>query len=328
MAPRTNSLPLKSKGQGKVQTRQSSKEEVKGWIASVRRLAIHDGPGIRTIVFLKGCPLRCSWCAAPETQSLHKDLLYYPEHCLSCNRCAEVCSEGAITVSPTGRRTLDRSHCNLCGRCVEECFSEALRFIGEEMTVGQVMDQVKRDHIFYQNSGGGVTISGGEPLHQVKFTRALLHGCRSAGIHTALETTGFQTWKLFSQVLKDLDLLLYDLKHMDPEKHRKLTGVSNDLILDNLKKALATGVRTIIRVPVITGLNDEDENLVAMGLFLKEIGPIEQVDLLPYHRLGEEMYHRMERTYDLQDLPLKTAAELEHMAGLLGRAGLKVQITG
>jgi pyruvate formate lyase activating enzyme len=211
---------------------------------------------------------------------------------------------------------------------VEGCFSEALRLIGEELTVKQVLEQVKRDKTFYLHSGGGVTISGGEPLHQAEFTRALLQACQTAGIHTALETTGFQSWNLFSMVLDNLDLLLYDLKHMDPEKHKMLTGVSNHLILENLKRAAATGVQTIIRVPVIPGLNDEDENIMAMGRFLQKMDSIKQIDLLPYHRLGEEMYHRLEREYSLKDLPSKAETALEHMAELLRRGGVAVRAGG
>ena len=174
---------------------------VKGMISRIRRMAVHDGPGIRTVVFLKGCPLRCMWCAAPETQSNNKELLFYAEYCVSCNHCVEVCPEDLINVSQADQRTIDRNRCTLCGNCVEACCSGALRIIGEEKTAHDVLKEVERDEVFYQHSDGGVTISGGEPLYQVEFTKALLSLCKSAGFHTALETSGYQSWTLFSQAL-------------------------------------------------------------------------------------------------------------------------------
>lgn len=312
----------------KIQLREMEENRVTGTVSGIRRLAIHDGPGIRTIVFFKGCPLRCLWCAAPETQSPNRELLFYPERCLSCNNCVQACPEDAISVSANENRTINRSRCTVCGKCVEACYAEALRVVGEVRTVGQVLAEVERDRIFYEHSGGGMTISGGEPLQQVEFTRALLHACKKAGFHTALETCGFQSWELFETTLGDLDLLLYDVKQMDPEKHKRFTGVSNEIILSNLKKAVATGVKTVIRVPVIPGFNDDDEDISAMGAFLQRIDRIERVDLLPYHRLGEEMYGRLDREYTLRDLSLKSERELQHIAKILMKGGFQVQVGG
>jgi pyruvate formate lyase activating enzyme len=303
-------------------------DKITGIVSKIQRLAIHDGPGIRTIVFLKGCPLECLWCSSPETQSSHPDLLYYPERCLSCGCCVEVCPEKVILISPQGEKTLDRSRCTFCRNCVDVCHAGALQMIGEEKTVSQVLSEVERDRIFYEHSGGGVTISGGEPLHQVEFARALLKACREAALHTAMETSGFQSWELFKTTLPFLDLLLYDLKQMDPVRHKKFTGVSNELILSNLEKALADGVLTIIRFPVVPGFNDDVKNVRAMCDFLHRIRPVVQVDLLPYHRFGEAMYDRLGRTYKLSDVGPKQEEELAHIAQIFIEEGFRVQSGG
>jgi len=302
--------------------------QIAGLVSSVRRLAIHDGPGIRTVVFLKGCQLCCLWCAAPATQSSDREVVFYPERCLACDRCRAVCPEGAIGVDAAGRRSLDRARCTLCGQCAEACYAEALTMPAARRTVGEVLAEVLRDRVFYDRSGGGVTVSGGEPLQQVEFTAALLRACKREGLHTAMETSGFQEWGVLERTLTDLDLLLYDLKAMDPEKHLRFTGASNDRILENLRCAVSRGVATIIRVPVISGLNDDDENFQTMGRFLAGIGPIQRVDLLPYHRFGEATYGRLGREYTLPTIPLVSDETLEELSGILRGHGLKVQIGG
>ena len=311
-----------------IKIEETEENAVSGMVSSIRRLAIHDGPGMRTIVFLKGCSLRCMWCAAPETQSPNRELLYYPERCLGCGNCLEACPEDAIMAPPGGPRTIDRSRCTVCGECTEVCYAEALRIIGERKTVEQVIAEVARDAVFYEHSGGGVTLSGGEPLQQVEFTRALLQACKKRGFHTAMETCGFQSWKLFKTTLPDLDLLLYDVKHMDSLKHKQFTGVPNEIILSNLRIAAATGVETVIRVPVVSGFNDDEENMRAMGDFLRGINGIKRVDLLPYHRLGENTYRRLDREYTLGEVPLKSEGELQHLAEILIKRGFEVHIGG
>jgi pyruvate formate lyase activating enzyme len=303
-------------------------DHVAGLVSAVRRLAIHDGPGIRTVVFLKGCQLCCLWCAAPETQSPGQDVVFYPERCLACDRCRAVCPEGAIHVDAAGRRSLDRARCTLCGQCVEACYAEALTMPAVRRTVREVLAEVVRDRVFYDRSGGGVTLSGGEPLQQAEFTAALLGACKREGLHTAMETSGFQEWDAFARTLTDLDLLLYDLKAMDPEKHLRFTGVSNERILDNLRRAVSRGVATVIRVPVIPGFNDEEENFQTMGRLLAGIGPIQRVDLLPYHRFGEATYARLGRAYALDGISLMPDERLEELAGILRGQGFQVQIGG
>lgn len=311
-----------------IDVRHSEILEVRGLTSTIRRLAIHDGPGIRTIIFLKGCPLRCLWCAAPETQSSRKEVLFYGEYCLSCNRCRDVCPEGAIRISPEGTRSINRTDCTVCGACAAECPADAMRVCGEEKTVAQVLAEVERDRSFYHHSGGGATVSGGEPLAQAEFTAALLYALKRARIHTAVETSGACSWEHLERVFADLDLLLYDLKIMDPEQHRKLTGVSNELILDNLAQVVARGIPTIVRVPVVPGINDNEENFREIGRFLHALGRVRRVDLLPYHRLGEAMYARLGRRYSLPGISLCPDDALEYLADILRKVDLDVQIGG
>ncbi len=299
-----------------------------GMVSSIRRMAVHDGPGIRTIVFLKGCPLRCAWCAAPETQSSGLDLVHYPERCIACDRCRIVCPVAAIREDAEGRRVLDRARCTVCGACVETCYAEALTLSGQRRRVAEVVAELVRDRVFYARSGGGVTLSGGEPLLQPEFTAALIDACKGEGLHTALETSGYQRWEVFEQVLASLDLLFYDLKTMDPEKHRRLVGVSNEPILENLRKAVERGVPTIVRVPVVAGLTDGAADCHALAEFLRGIPRIERIDLLPYHRLGEGMYARLGRTYALPGIPPVTDEKMEDLAAILRGHGFPVQIGG
>jgi len=300
---------------------------VTGFVSRIRRLAIHDGPGIRSVVFLKGCPLRCAWCAAPETQADQADLEHFPERCLVCDECLRVCPEGAIRVESDGRRSIDRQTCTLCGRCVEVCYAEALRLVGVRRTVADVLAECERDRVFYNRSGGGITLSGGEPLHQPEFTRALLRACRLSGLHTAMETSGYSDWEILQSVLADLDLLLYDVKHMDAQQHEALTGVTNEGILENLRRAIRSGISTIVRVPVIPGINAAADNFRALARLLHEVGSIRQIDLLPYHRLGEATYARLGKAYALT-LPLPTEEHLQALAEFLRSEGFVVTLGG
>jgi pyruvate formate lyase activating enzyme len=317
-----------SGGRGVRAADQPADLEISGLVSSIRRMAVHDDPGIRTVVFLKGCPLCCAWCAAPETQSSGRDLVHYPERCIACDQCRSVCTEEAIRVDAEGGRLLDRGRCTLCGECVEVCYAEALTMPGLRRTVAEVVAECVRDRAFYARSGGGVTISGGEPLQQAEFTTGLLAACKREKVHTALETSGFQRWEIFERLLGGLDLLLYDLKVMDPERHLRLVGVSNELTLENLRRALEHGVPTIIRVPVVAGHTDDDENCRAMAKFLRGLPAIQRIDLLPYHRLGENTYARLGRTYALSGIPPVSDERLAGLAAILLDAGFAVQIRG
>lgn len=307
----------------------SDKLDITGVIFNVQHYCIHDGPGIRTTLFVKGCPLRCLWCQNPESQSMQPLLFFMAEKCAGCGLCAAACPLGAISILE-GKAKTDRSLCKGCGSCASVCPQEARSIMGEEVSASEIYKKIAQDKIFYEGSGGGATISGGEPLAQPEFTKAILQKCRENGIHTALETCGYARWEVAEAVFEFVDLILFDLKHMDPLKHEKCTSVSNELILANLKKIYhLLKKQVIVRIPIIPGYNDSPGNIEASAQFISsELGKDVQVHLLPFHRLGESKNERMET----ENLTFHSAPPSEeHMEGLkkiFEAYGLKAQIGG
>ncbi|MFQ5795174.1 MAG: glycyl-radical enzyme activating protein [Candidatus Bipolaricaulia bacterium] len=298
-----------------------------GIIFDVKKFAIHDGPGIRTTVFFKGCPLSCWWCHNPESQVLELEMMFRENRCIRCGACLAVCPPGAISMDGDVVST-DREKCTLCGACAETCYAEAREIVGREMTVAQVMVEIERDIPFYDESGGGVTFSGGEPLVQRDFLLALLQTCKEKEIHTAVDTCGFATWKTLDSIREYVDLFLYDLKLMDEVKHRKFTGVSNELILHNLRALATRGHNIVLRVPIIPGINDDDENVRQIGAFATALPRLDRVDLLPYHHTAVDKYHRLNKTYKLADTHPPSDERMAEIAAILQGLGLPVKKGG
>ena len=280
-----------------------------GIIFDIKRYAIHDGPGIRTTVFLKGCPLRCQWCANPESQQTSPEIAFMSSECIGCGGCAEGCPEKAITMEK-GRPLRDSAKCVSCGSCADQCPSEALQLMGRSATVDAVFEDISADQPFWERSGGGVTLSGGEPLMQPGFAAALLRRCHENYLHTVLDSCLQVPTKSLEAVTADVDLFLCDLKLMSASRHREATGFTNELILQNLALLLESDKNILVRRPLIPGLNDDTDELNAFGDFLGSLRPGVQVELLPYHRLGESKFERLGRKYLLSEIEPPTQKDL------------------
>jgi pyruvate formate lyase activating enzyme len=302
--------------------------DVRGIVFDLRKYSVHDGPGIRTTVFLKGCPLSCLWCHNPESQSFWPELLHRPSACIGCGACIAACPEKALAPSPDGGVILDRKRCILCGACCRACVADALEMAGKSLSVAEVMATVREDVLFYDQSGGGVTFSGGEPLGQPEFLAALLRACRGEEISTAVDTSGYAPSETLLAVAELADLFLYDLKHMDSRRHEEVAGVPNELILENARLLSERNVPLWIRMPLIPGINDDERNLCDTGAFVATLQSVRKVSLLPYHPSGRDKYRKLGRAYALSSLATPFSEEMERAAELLSRSGLSVTIGG
>jgi pyruvate formate lyase activating enzyme len=306
-----------------------------GMVFDIRRFSTHDGPGIRTTVFFKGCPLSCWWCHNPESQARGPEMIFRAHRCIRCQACLQVCAQGAISWNGDSAAT-DPDKCSVCGACVQACYAEAREVVGREMTVGQVLAEIEKDIAFYDESGGGVTFSGGEPLLQPDFLLALLRSCKERGIHTAVDTSGFASWETLDSIREHVDLFLYDLKLMDDAGHRRFTGVSNQPILRNLHMLAARGHNVFLRLPIIPAVNDADESIRQIGAFVAGLphlaspGSVKpaRVDILPYHHAAVEKCHRLGKTYGMPDTRPPSDERMAQIARILEGFGLRVKIGG
>lgn len=297
-------------------------------IFNIQKYSLHDGPGIRTLVFFQGCPLRCLWCANPEGQTAKSKIMINHSLCRSCGACLAACPERLHSLAG-GRHELDQARCGQCGRCVEACPERALALCGKNMAIADLMAVILEDKTFYEVSGGGVTIGGGEPLAQPQALRQLLEQCRAAGIATALETCGQAPREALEEIAPLVDLFLYDIKHMDSARHQELTGVGNEQILANLQWLLQKGFPLRVRMPLVPGLNADAREIAARRDFLAPFAAQKNflgVDLLPYHRLGAHKYAQLGQQYGLPDQQTASDAELADWQNILEEAGIKTRV--
>jgi pyruvate formate lyase activating enzyme len=287
---------------------------------------VQDGPGIRTTLFMKGCPLACSWCSNPESQKTSPELAHIDALCDGCGRCLEVCDPEAISLGDRGV-TIDRELCDTCGRCIEVCAPSALKMFGREISVEEAFLEAKKDELYYRNSRGGVTASGGEPLFQSQFVSAFFKRCQAAGMHTTLDTCGYASRSSLEDVLEYTDLVLFDLKLIDNDAHIEIAKVPNTPILDNAKVVAGSGIPMIVRIPLIPGLTDVEENIHAITRFVTELGSgVAAVNVLPYHRFGLSKYEMLDLEYELGELKPPSEERLNAIVTALESLDLDCEI--
>ncbi len=308
----------------------SADKTAAGSVLRIERSSIHDGLGLRTVIFLKGCPLNCSWCSTPESKEFAFEKGYAAELCGSCGRCIESCPEKAISYTDDHHLQVqtETKKCTRCSRCVDICPSNALKMYGTTLSVSEVMREISKDEIFYFYSGGGVTLSGGEPLSQAGFSAAVLRECKMLGINTAMESSLYSDYESIMMLLPWLDDLYVDIKHMDSSVHRKWVGEDNRLVLENITKADQSiyPLAIVVRIPLIPGFNDSDQNLLATLRFCQGLSRLNRIELLPYHRLGSETYRHLGLNNPCGDLIPPTAAQLSERVAFMKQQDSKINI--
>jgi len=297
---------------------------IRGLVFDIQRFCVHDGPGIRTTVFLKGCSLRCFWCQNPEGISINPVIMYYPSKCINCGQCVLICPKNAH-IMMNGKHEFLRNRCDSCGKCVEKCYSGALQIAGKLMSVDEVMVEVLKDRKFYEISGGGVTLSGGDPVIQYEFSKAVLRKCKAEGLHTAIETAANCSWKVLEALIPFIDIIIMDIKLIDNEKHKKVTGVSNTIILENAKKLSQTGKPLIIRTPIIPTVNDNIEAVKQIAEFIAPFPNLQYYELIPFHRLGEGKYHALGLEYAASGLKTPSQEKMAQLAEEAKKYCIKVK---
>jgi len=302
------------------------KLDTKGIVFDIQKFSVHDGPGVRTIVFLKGCPLSCRWCCNPESQDNEPQVMFIAQNCNGCKRCFNVCSTGAIDFTLPSR--INHNKCDNCGKCVDVCNSEALNMAGTVRTVEEILIELSKDTIMYRRSGGGITLSGGEVLAQIDFAEELLKGCKSKGWHTAIETSGFASISILERILPHLDLVMLDIKHMDSKKHKEYVGQNNEIILENARIIAKSGKPLVIRIPILTGFNDDEKNIKATANFVNSLEKVKEVHLLPYHRLGQNKYDYLGRKYKMTELKPPLKKDMDYLKKVLESEDLICKIGG
>ena len=295
-------------------------------IFDIQRYSVHDGPGIRTLVFFKGCPLRCKWCQNPESLDMEPEIAFFANKCIGCGECAKACPKDAI-VFEDGRR-INRELCDRCGKCAEICYAEALTVIGEEHNVRSLLDVVERDRPFYEQSGGGVTVSGGEPTLQFDFLLEFLKTAKlEAGLNTVIETCGVFSWSRFEKLLPYLDIIYFDLKLVNEDDHKRLTGLGNERILANARKLVESGKQFVFRVPLVPGMTATEENIAGLIDLLKEFGQ-DRVHLLPYHKMGESKLQTLDTRMEPLGVEEFTEEQIGEIKARIERAGIEVLVGG
>ena len=304
--------------------------ERKAFIFNKQKYNMYDGPGVRTLVFFKGCPLRCKWCSNPEGLERKYQIMFKPTTCVSCGSCVPVCPQKIHSISSSGEHIIDRSiDCIGCGQCVEACVPDTLKVAGEQVPISELLEYVEQDRAFYDQSGGGVTLGGGEVTSQPEAAINLLQACKQEGLHTAIETCGYTKKETILRFAEYVDLFLFDLKHIDPDRHFELTGVRNEMILENLEELIMKRNHVKVRMPMLKGINDSEAEIRGVIEFLKpfrEFKNFEGIDLLPYHKLGVNKYVQLGMDYPIEGDPSLDDADLDRIEGWIREYDFPVSV--
>jgi pyruvate formate lyase activating enzyme len=292
-------------------------EDSHGLVFDIQRYSIKDGPGLRVLVFFKGCPLRCLWCSNPESQINQMEILYDEDRCHECGYCVLACQTKALSQGSRGKVSHDYLNCRYCGSCVDACPSKARKWAGRWTTVGEIMREVERDLPFFRRSGGGVTLGGGEPMSQPDFGERILKACKEQNIHTSIETCGYAPWEVLKRLANYTDLFFYDLKKIDPDIHKQWTGVSNQVILRNLQELGTIHSQIVVRYPLIPKVNDSDLDILALIKFIQGVKTIQKVEISPYHRYGELKYSLLGRQYSMKGVQTLSENRVNEIVGLI-----------
>ena len=298
----------------------------KALIFNIQKFSVHDGPGIRTTIFFKGCPLTCQWCHNPESQSYQKEILIDSDRCSLCGRCEEHCSQQAIH-KINGKVLYDKSKCNYCGSCMDYCYNNVREIAGQEYTVPELMIEIQKDKVFYEQSGGGVTLSGGEVMTQIDFVHELVQSCKAQGITVVIDTCGYVPRENFLRILGEVDLFLYDIKIMESNKHQQYMGKDNSLILENLKLLSSNGAVIQLRLPLIEGINTNDEHIQMIINFISDLS-IHSINLLPYHHMGKDKYKKLQLEYPLEEFSRPSEERLREIQTMFIKKNYQVKIGG
>lgn len=304
--------------------------ERKAFIFNKQKYNMYDGPGVRTLIFFKGCPLRCKWCSNPEGLEKKYQIMLKPASCVSCGQCVPVCPVGIHSISRDGEHRIDRSiDCLGCGSCVESCMTSALKVAGEQQTISELLEYVEEDRAFYDQSGGGVTLGGGEVTAQPEAAANLLAACKQEGINTAIETCGYTKKENILKLAEFTDLFLFDMKHIDPDRHFELTGVRNEMILENLQELLHRRYNVKIRMPMLKGINDSEAEIRGVIDFLmpyRDYKNFKGIDLLPYHKLGVNKYNQLGMEYPIEGDPSLSDEDLDRIEGWIREYDFPVSV--